>query len=159
MKITKEYIKGFFDGEGCIAITKKKNNKYGGMVFITNTDFEILNKISEKLTELKIKNKLFKHKKLTGFGNKIKYDLYISGVWGCYQFFKKIGTNNLNKRKRFEYVFKNSIRLKWILRAKKLKPKIMELRRKGLTYSKIAKKLNITIDVAQDIGKRFFRCL
>jgi len=156
-QITLEYIRGFFDGEGCINLTKKNHNRIGGMIFITNTDKTIIDKISNKLSKLGIKHNI--NIVPATLIRKTKYSLFISNVYGCYQFYTKIGTAHPEKEIKFKKLFKNSIRLKWILRAKKLKPQIIRLRKKGLTYLEIAQKLNITIDVAQDIGKRFFKSI
>lgn len=128
------YVKGFFDGEGCIH--KISNDTESWTLVIVNTEFNLMKNVSNFLKTQKIRHRLVIRKK-----GKYKdiLELSISSVYNIYKFYKIIGCCSKPKEKKFNIMIKNSKKLKRIF----LRSSIEKLRTEGLSYIKIGKKFDI----------------
>lgn len=77
--LTLEYIAGFVDGEGTIAIGKHKKGTYRPIFSISNTDLQILKDI-RKYFSITTKLSIKRHKKANW---KPCYDLRVNGIDEC----------------------------------------------------------------------------
>jgi hypothetical protein len=137
-KITTEYVRGFFDGEGCITFGDNHHR-----IVITNTDWAIIKCLKEFLDSKGIRNQIQtvpkeKNKKAT----KDCFRIMISGVWDIYLFWKKIGTNKINKEKKFQG-FLNLPQVKDKISKCKLIPMVLDLSMEGLTLAEIARRTGL----------------
>lgn len=126
-RITLNYIKGFFDGEGCVSVTGKQ-------IIITNQCVEILDKIHEKLKSVKIDNHLVSDKNC--------YRLKVFGYHNLCKFHKLVGSNIQTKEKQMIKLINSYSN---IILSQKEKERIKNLRKKGYSYRKIAKKTNVNL--------------
>jgi len=95
-KNLKDFIKGFFDTDGCVYIDKKKYP----VISIKSKDRNILLLILGYLHKLGIKAYLY-GPETTQFGSKV-YKLRIYGIKNCKIWMLKIGTSHPLKRKILE---------------------------------------------------------
>ena len=77
-QITSEYIRGFFDGEGCVSVKGKQ-------IIITNQNIFIMKRIREKLKNIGIISRLYKDKNC--------YRLKILGYHNIRKFHELVGSN------------------------------------------------------------------
>lgn len=130
--MNKEYIKGFFDGEGSVNIVNPR-------IVITNTNFDLLNQISIFLKKQNIDHFLIyfdsKNKKHRNY-----WRIIINKITEIEKYYKKIGINDCAKKEKVEFLLSKSSKIKNI----KNKEKIKKLYWKGLSVRKIARKLEIS---------------
>jgi hypothetical protein len=151
--ISKEYICGLFDGEGCIYIFKGPSNtsSLNGVVMISNTNFHIIEAASQKLTELNIKNKIITRDIKN---RKTIYNLVIKDIYNIYKFYKIIGTFYEAKDKKFKKLFKNNEKL----RRSNLVKKVFKLREQGLSYKKMGKIVKISpSSICHILNRKFYQ--
>lgn len=134
-EINKDYIRGFFDGEGCVSRVSKNSI----IVTIANTNLEILEKIKFFLDRLSI------HCKIVIVTPSLKstkscYIIRITGIWNTYRFWKFIGSNHQDKINRFVIIFKKNEKLRRHLLCKRIKKWAKE----GISYSEISKRTKIS---------------
>lgn len=126
IKITPSYIRGFFDGEGCVSVKSKQ-------IVITNQNLPILKGIHRRLENMGIINRLVKAKNC--------YRLKIHGYHNLIKFHKLIGSNITEKENKMLALKSSYIRT---ILSEKQKKEIIALRKKGYSYRKIAKKKNVS---------------
>lgn len=130
--MNKEYIKGFFDGEGSV-------NTVNPRIIITNTNFDLLNSISLFLKKQSIVHSLVyfesKNKKHKGC-----WRIIIDRIIEIEKYYKKIGINDRTKKKKVEFLLLKSRKIKFF----KHKEKIKDLYWKGMAIRQIAVRLNIS---------------
>jgi intein-encoded DNA endonuclease-like protein len=128
MILSRDYIKGFFDGEGCAFIKQKT-------IIISNTNKNLIDDVRETLESLNIRT----HLKL-GFSknpkHKTAYQIRIYDYYSNRNFIDLIGSNHEEKRKKLFSIIQSYTRIPL---SDTEKDKIIELRKKGLSYQKIAK--------------------
>ncbi len=90
-KIDVSYIRGFFDGEGCV-------RKKGAQIYITNTEKSIIDKINLCLITVGIPNKV-RFCKAAKTGYKDAYRIDISSKHDIKLFLDKIGSCHPEKEK------------------------------------------------------------
>lgn len=140
--ITKDYIRGLFDGEGTIYFTSNKN----AVLEISNEEFRILRDSKELLDNLLIKSRIKKNGRF--------FKLRITSVWNIYQFWKIIGTYHPKKRSRFVYYFTHNEKLRRYL----LVPRIREWAEEGLSQFEISKKTGISkSSISQIINRKLYK--
>ena len=139
-EISIDYIRAFFDGEGCIYIgyMTSNPNHLMGRIKISNTNKEIIYLISEKLEQLKIKNYVYKRNWNKQY--KTLYDIIISDVVNIERFYRIIGTFFDKKENKIRLFLENSNKLS---KYKKI-PKIIKLKKEGLSQKKISEIVNIS---------------
>jgi intein-encoded DNA endonuclease-like protein len=147
--ISKDYVKGFFDEEGCVYVKQKQ-------IIITNTNQELLKEISGFLRSLGICSSLEIHRKKDDKTDAKQfrttrdcYRLRIFGYFNLKLFSDIIGSNDVDKRKRFR-VLLNSY--KRIPLSDHEKEQIRRLRKQGLTLCEIAER------TGRAIGSVFLIC-
>jgi len=154
-QITIDYIRAFFDGEGCINIHKyltKSGSQNCGEIQIVNTVSEIIYLISKKLTELGIKNIVIKRERIKTNYKDI-FVIKITDIANIYNFYKIIGTFINTKDKKFRLLFKNSEKL----RRYKVIPEVYKLLKKGLSHKKIGKIVGISsTSVCHMVNEKFY---
>lgn len=147
--ISKDYIKGFFDGEGCVYVKQKQ-------IIITNTNQELLKEISSFLRSLGICSSLEIHRKKNDKADAKKfrttrdcYRLRMFGYFNLKSFSDLVGSNDVDKQKRLR-VLLNSY--KRIPLSEHEKEQIKRLRKQGLTFCEIAER------TGRAIGTVFLIC-
>ena len=133
-EITTDYIRGFFDGEGCVYARQRH-------LMIVNTNLSLLRMIRRKLTSLKIKSHLEVHSKVKKRSSEILskrtcYRLRIFGYHNILRFSKHIGSSVKEKKRALADTLNS---YKHIPLSEDQKKQIRILRKEGLTYSQIAK--------------------
>jgi intein-encoded DNA endonuclease-like protein len=124
-KITLEYIRGFFDGEGCVSVRGKQ-------IIITNQNVFIMKRIREKLKSIGIISRLYKDKNC--------YRLKILGYHNICKFHELVGSNFCVKEKQIMELI-DSYSSHIVNEAEK--EEILNLRKEGLSYRHIAKKTGV----------------
>ena len=142
--MTWEYIAGFFDGEGSLT-----NNGKGYRVTISQTNKEVL----ENILEYSGVGNIFKNKKRQVHW-KESWVFYVAKQKDVYLFLKKISPFLIVKSKQINkflpIIIKKvkEIDQKKLNRKKRIK-KAKNLRKKGLTYRQIGKKMNVDFGYAR----------
>ena len=139
--MNKNYISGFFDGEGCVNI-KDKN------LIITNNNYSILYEIYKSLAKLEIQSHIYQTKSGKTFR------LYIFGYHNIKKFECLIGSLMLDKKKKMHILFTS---YKNIPLSDKDKIKILSLRKLSYSYRKIANIYNRPPSSIFKICKKFNR--
>ncbi|MCD6442298.1 LAGLIDADG family homing endonuclease [bacterium] len=152
--MTIDYIRGFFDGEGCVGYTEKGGVFTWKEVRIDNTNKQLIDKISQKLTELKIKHHRGSSERNQKSCYKKIWSIRIAQTLDIYTFYQIIGTSHKTKEEKFKYIFKHSEKLK---RWKKVS-KVKELIGQDFTYQEIANKMDISPSTVcrMNQGKKYF---
>ena len=154
-EITIDYIRAFFDGEGCIHINKCSSNSLlesTGTIDISNTVSEIIYLISQKLTELGIKNIVIKRERIKK-NHKDIFVIKITDIANIYNFYKIVGTFLDVKDKKFKMLLKDNERI----RRYKIIPKICKLAKSGLSYKQIGKIVGVSpSSICHIINKKFY---
>lgn len=133
--ISRDYVRGFFDGEGCVYVKQKQ-------IIITNTNHELLQKIAQFLRSLNIHCSFELHRsKNSNSGSsvlKITRDCYRLRVFGYYnlkRFFDLIGSSDADTWKKLRGMINS---YKRIPLSGSEKEQMRKLRKQGLTFSEIA---------------------
>jgi len=136
--ITADYIRGFFDGEGCVYVKQRH-------LVIVNTNLSLLQRIKRKLASLRIESHLGVHSKTKRRRpseikrRRICYRLRIFGYHNILRLSKLIGSPVKEKRQALADIMGS---FKRIPLTEDQKQQIRRLRKEGLTYSKIARMFN-----------------
>jgi len=102
--MTNEYIKGFFDGEGSVRYSDKWRTK---QLFITNTDFQILNKIKKHLSLIKIYSYILIHTKESIVPKRKKcFRLWITGYKNIKKYGEEIGFTSIERKQKWKNLMK-----------------------------------------------------
>ncbi len=136
IKITPDYICGFFDGEGCVSVKSKQ-------IVITNQDVSILRRIHRTLKNMGIINRLVKAKNC--------YRLKIHGYHNLTKFHKLVGSNIIEKKNKMLALESSYIRT---MLSEKQKEEIIALRKRGYSYRKIVKKKDVPLSTVYFICQK-----
>jgi len=152
--ITKDYIRGFFDGEGCLTFYKKRypNNKLMPTYYlsISNYNTDLLKLVSNKLSLLGIRNNITMNSK-----NGKDWKIFITHPYFIYKFYKIIGTAHMKKEERFQEFLKSS-GLKKYLKIQQQKNQIKKLKKMGYKTKEIAQKLNCPYNAIWFLSTNFY---
>ena len=130
-----DYIAGFFDGEGCAGIYKRSENNRVILVHISQKDTSILEELSKFLNDRGIDNSI----RPTGKDRSCSR-IVINKVGAVYMFITAIKEKVIVKKKRCDEMIKYIEEKKWSgWLTEKEKREIVTLRKKGMSYRKIAK--------------------
>lgn len=132
-EISRGYIAGFFDGEGCVG---------GAVLSIVNTNKNLLEITSTKLKKLKIENRIRMRKKEEPH-HKQAYELRVYGKQNILKFYKFIPIQHQDKIDKLEKLL-NSFFYP-IVTSEDIK-KIKQSRREGLSYRQVAGAMNMSLD-------------
>lgn len=139
-QITSDYIRGFFDGEGCVSVKGKQ-------IIITNQNVLIMKRIREKLKNIGIISSLYKDKNC--------YRLKIFGYHNICKFHELVGSNfNVKEKQMLELI--DSYLSHIVNEAEK--EEILNLRRGGISYRQIAKKTGVKRGTVYNICSKYLRC-
>jgi intein-encoded DNA endonuclease-like protein len=138
-QITSEYIRGFFDGEGCVSVKGKQ-------IIITNQNIFIMKRIREKLKNIGIISRLYKDKNC--------YRLKILGYHNIRKFHELVGSNfDVKEKQMTELIDSYSSH---IVNETEIE-EIIKLRREGLSYRQIAKKTGVKRSTVYNICSKYLR--
>ena len=102
------WLAGFFDGEGCISLSRKgKVHVPGVQVVIVNTDKALLTKAQSILDALEIDSTIYIHS-VRPSGRKEAFRLQVGSSKGIRRFFAKVPIQSQEKLLKYE-VLKSSI--------------------------------------------------
>ena len=106
-KILKEYIRTFYDDEGCASLRlNKKTNEWKRSVTLTSNSYNILQQIKEILLNLEIKtNKIIRTKPKSDYDN--SFVLGITGKDNFGKFQQEIGFKHPQKAKMLQLILKS----------------------------------------------------
>ena len=136
-KINRDYIRGLFDGEGCVYL---RPFQHSVQVTISNTNLEILEKIKEVLDAFLIRNKIIPRSKPQKKNWKQCYVLTIDDIWSAHSFWTFIGSCHKDKIKKFKKGFYKNEKLRRYL----LTGKIKDWAKEGFSYKEISKRTKIS---------------
>ncbi|MFP3984663.1 MAG: LAGLIDADG family homing endonuclease [Candidatus Bathyarchaeia archaeon] len=133
--ISRDYVRGFFDGDGFIYVTQKQ-------IIITNTNHDLLQKIAHFLRSMNIRYIIEFHlRKNSSLGSsvlKITEDCYRLRVFGYYnlkRFFDFIGSSYADTLRNLRIMINSHKR---ILPSRSGNEQIMKPRKQWITLSEIA---------------------
>jgi intein-encoded DNA endonuclease-like protein len=130
------FLRGFFDSEGNVDVNSRR-------ITAVSTNKDGINDIANLLTNLGIKSRI--HKNSTICGNRtISFNLRMTGRQNIVKYCEKIGFSIQRKHAKLNELTKSyKLFTKPHEETKKLLPKMLESRNKGMSYEKIANKLGI----------------
>lgn len=149
--VSNDYVRGIFDGEGCIFFNGTMPSREGRntlTVMITMTDFDVLYAVAEALNVQGIRTKLRirPRTEITKKGTVAKTigNLYVRDRDSILRFYELIGPFSAKHEARFAPAIAYLHRRAEGRDARNERDaRILELREKGLTYAEIATELGI----------------
>lgn len=123
------YLRGFFDSEGCVDMTHR-------LIYGSSSNLVGLHSLSTLLADFGIKTKIWRGTR--------SFNLAVCGKRSVELFAKNIGFTIRRKERRLEQILTSYN--PWLTPSDKvleLEPEMRRLRSLGLTYKKIAEKLNL----------------
>ena len=136
-EINRDYIRGLFDGEGCVHLL---TSSHSVQVSISNTNLEILEKTKEVLDAFLIRSQLVPRTRPENKKHKTCYLLIINDIWSAYSFWTFIGSCHKDKIKKFKKGFYKNEKLRRYL----LTGKIKDWAKEGFSYKEISKRTKIS---------------